>query len=369
MNEVQDTYLNLLKAALWGSNGEHLSVCDERLNEVIRLAALQGTGPLVYNQLLSLKDAEIPADLRMQMKQQCLHSMMLQRSMVPLLSKAWMALEDTDIHPILLKGFGIAQHYPLPHLRQWGDIDLYVGQEQFLRACEILRKTFPDSIFPDKEADGCKHYNFDFPNTAIETHRVSMTYAHPRDRRYYERLEEQCLTKDGPTCDLEGLIITTPEETFNVFFVFIHAWHHFCETGMCMKQICDIAILLHSIHVAINIEQLHVMLRKLHLMEPWQLIMYILVHYLGLPENECPFYTDKCNQRAELLFERVMTEGQSRPIEKTDIEGVSYLKRKWLTFKLRISERKLVYPYAPSYARHIFIGDILHGVERILAKK
>ena len=375
MTKVQEIYLTILRNAIWGGSdvtSERLNeLTNERVDEIVRLAAFQGTGALVYDQLLKMKDVEMPADIRMQMKQQCVHSMMLQQSMVPIMAKAWTALEDADIHPVLLKGFGIAQYYPLPHLRQWGDIDLYVGQANYHKACSILREVFPEAKHPEEEYEDYKHYNLDFDNTAIETHRISMAFAHPRDRKYYEQLEAKCLTKDGPTFDCEGLAVTMPEETFNVFFVFLHAWHHFCETGMCMKQLCDIAILLHAKRDQIDRDFLREMLTKLKLMEVWQMVMWIVTHYLHVPEGECPFYTENCKGRAELLFERILMEGQARQHEsvKCKVEGVSYLKRKWMTFKLRISERMIVRPYAPRYARHMVIGDILHGGERIFAGK
>lgn len=371
--ETIDTYLILLRAALWEGNelkSERVNeLTSERINEIIRLAAFQGTGPLVYDQLLKLKDVDIPTGSRMQLKQQCLQSMMLQQSMMPLLSKAWKALEDADIHPVLLKGFSIAQYYPLPYLRQWGDIDIYVGQKNYHSACAILRNTFPDAEYGKVEDDEDKHYNFVFPNTAIETHRVSMTFAHPRDRRYYEELEAKCLTKKGPKFEVDGLELTMPEETFNVFFVFLHAWYHFIGTGMNMKQLCDIAILLHAKRETINKERLYEMLRELSLLEVWQILMYIMVHHMGMNQEECLFYSVTCGNKAELLFKRVIEEGQVRLHEKMNVEDASYLKRKWLTFQLRLADSRLIKPYAPQYARHMAMSAFIHGIERIIKRK
>lgn len=372
MNKVQDTYLALLRAAIWNkeltSEGDN-ELKSERVNEIIRLAAFQGTGPLVYDQLLKLKDVEIPDAVRIQMKQQCLMSMMQQNTMMPMLSQAWNALTKADIHPVLLKGLALAQYYQQPHLRQWGDIDLYVGQKQYHRACKVLDATFPDADHPAEDDEERKHYNYVFPNTVLEMHRISMGFHHPKDRRYYERLEEECLSKDGPTFDIDGLSITTPEETFNVFFTFLHAWHHFIETGMNMKQICDIAVLLHAKRDVINRNRLKEMLTKLHLMEVWQLMMYIIVQHLGLSHDEAPFYTGQCQERAELLFDKIMSESSSRKHEEVDVTSMSYLQRKWKTFQLRLSENRLVKPYAPSYARYMLYADIVHGMERIMNRK
>ena len=372
MNKVQETYLESLKAAIWGGEltSERVSKLGrERICEVIRLAPFQGTGPLVFDQLLKLKDVEIPEALRIQMKQQCVMSMMQQNSMIPILTQAWKALEDADVHPVLLKGFTLAQYYPQPHLRQWGDIDLYVGQKQYHDACRILRDTFPGIPHPEKDDEDRKHYNFDFPNTAIETHRISMEVHHPKDRRYYELLEKQYLTKEGPVFELGGINVTTPEETFNVFFTFLHAWYHFFETGMNMKQVCDIAVLLHEKREVLDRERLKEMLMKMHLMEVWQQLMYILVEHLGATQEETPFYSKSCKQRAELLFERILKEGTSRISEEKHAEGAPYLKRKWMTFQSRLADSRLVKPYAPHYARHKTIGDVMYGIERMLKCK
>lgn len=368
--EIIKTYLELLRAAIWGSDGVRRKVFSvKEESEVIRLAAYQGTGPLVYDQLLKIPELEIPAELRMQMKQQCVSSMMQQQTMMPILSKAWTALEEADVHPVLLKGLALAQYYQQPHLRQWGDIDLYVGQKQYHDACAVLRDAFPEAKHPMEEFEFLKHYNFVFGDTVLEMHRVSMTFAHPRDRKYYEQLEEQYLTKDGPIFEIEGMKITTPEETFNMFFTFLHAWHHFIETGMNMKQVCDVAVLLHAKRDVIDRERLKEMLRKLHLMEVWQLFIYIIANHLGLPKDECPFYTDACKERAELLFKRILRESSARNVEggKLKVEsGKFYLKRKWITFRSRMADSRLVKIYAPKYARHMAWSDILHGIERTI---
>lgn len=365
MNKVQEPYLALLRAAIWDTDVQ-IDLHPDEVSKIVQLAAFQGTGPLVFDQLLKLKDVGIPAILRMQMKQQCMMSMMQQSTMLPTLGQAWKAFEKAGIQPVLLKGFALAQHYPQPHLRQWGDIDLYVGQKQYHDACAVLREAFPEAKHPKEEFEFLKHYNFVFGDTVLEMHRISMEMAHPRDRKYYEGLEEKYLTEKGPQIDLEGVTVTVPEDTFNVFFTFLHAWHHFMETGMNMKQVCDVAVLLHAKRDVIDIERLNEMLTKLHLMDVWQSIMYILVQHLGLSKDEAPFYSDKCKERAVLLFERILKEGSSRQTEKINADGVSYLKRKWITLQLRMVDSRMVKPYAPRYARHMAIGDILHGIERTI---
>ena len=368
MKEAQEIYLELLKAAIWNQDA-HVDVYSKDIKSIVQLAAFQGSGPLVFDQLLKLKDVDIPDALRMQMKQQCMMCMMQQNAMMPILSQAWKALEDAGIDPVLLKGFGLAQFYSQPHLRQWGDMDVYVGQKYYHLGCETLRAAFPGVKHMAEEGDDYKHYNFEFGNTVLEMHRISMGFAHPCDKRYYEKWEERSLTKDGPKIEVGDMTITVPEDTFNVFFVFLHAWHHFSETGMNMKQLCDIAVILHAKRDVIDTNRLYEALQKLHLMEVWQLIMYLLVKHMGVAQDECPFYTAKYAKRAESFFERIMQEGSSRRHEEINTDGISYLKRKWITFQLRMADSRLVKPYAPEYARHLAIGNILHGINRIIQGK
>lgn len=368
MTQIAQTYLELLQASIWGDNTE-IYVSPGDVTSIIRLATFQGTGPLINDQLLEIPGLEIPSVIRMQMKQQCVASIMQQQAQMPILLQACKALESADIHPVLLKGLVLAQYYPQPHLRQWGDIDLYVGQKQYHQACKVLNDVFAEADHPAEDDEERKHYNYVFPNTVLELHRISMGFAHPRDRKYYKNLEEAYLTKDGPTFEIDGQRITTPEETFNVFFTFLHAWHHFIETGMNMKQLCDVAVLLHAKRDVIDTERLREMLTKLHLIEVWQLFMYIMVSYLGLPKEECPFYTAACQVRAELLFERVLTESNARRLLPKTANGISYLKRKWITLQLRMIESRWVMPYAPRYARHMAWSSIVHGIERVIKRK
>lgn len=368
MVKSQHLYIALLRKALWDDKAQVVEHLDD-ISELVRLADFQGTGPLIYDQLLKIQGVDVPAALRMQMKQQCVSSMINQQSMLAVLSQAWTALENAGIHPVLLKGFALAQYYPQPHLRQWGDIDLYVGQKQYHAACGILQTVFPDADHPPVEDEERKHYNFILPNTVLELHRVSMTFSHPRDRRYYEQLEETYLTKDGPSFDCNGLSITIPEETFNLFFTFLHAWHHFNETGMNMKQLCDIAVLLHAYKDVIDHARLNEMLVKLHLLEVWQLVMYIMVKYLGVQREECPFYSERNRGRGEHLFDHIMSEGSSYKHNEIQAEGLSYLRRKYKTFRSRLEGSGRVRAFAPKFARRMVVGAVIHGIERTIEGK
>ena len=88
-----------------------------------------------------------------------MRNMQMQAKMMVVLEKAWSALEEAGIKAVLMKGLGLAQYYPAVEQRQWGDIDLYVGPEQYHPACAVMRATFPEALKFDEELDHYKHYN------------------------------------------------------------------------------------------------------------------------------------------------------------------------------------------------------------------
>ena len=48
-------------------------------------------------------------------------------------------LDHRNIPFILLKAQGVASNYPSPYLRQFGDIDIYVGDANYEAAYDVFR--------------------------------------------------------------------------------------------------------------------------------------------------------------------------------------------------------------------------------------
>ena len=146
----------------------------------------QGVGPMVFPARLE-KGIDPANSLRM--KAVCLQNMQEQVKLGHTLAVAWRALEEAGIRAILMKGAGLAALYPDPSMRQWGDIDLYVGKEQYHPACAAMRKAFPKALKFDEELDHYKHYNLIADGVSIEVHRVTMSMTHPIDAKRYEKME------------------------------------------------------------------------------------------------------------------------------------------------------------------------------------
>ena len=346
------TYFDTIQAALWGKPFEPAALSDDQ----IRMHMLQGTGPLAFP-LFSMTPA---------MKMVCVQNMQQQVKLQHTLSVAWTALTKAGIHPILMKGASLAALYPSPEQRAWGDIDLFVGKEQYHPACAVMRETFPDALKFDEELDHYKHYNLIADGISIEIHRVTVGFQHPIDERRYAKMEAYGAAH---ACELNtgGLEVKVFDPTFNALFVMLHSWEHMTTQGANIRQLCDLALLLHRYKDAIDARLLQRWLKSLHLYDVWQLYAYNLVNGLGLPRDEMLFYTEKVADRAERLMSDLLAGKMVAPqAEHKEIK--SRILRKWHTMQERLKNAKRIRRYSPVFARHMQAETLLHGALRFFAK-
>ena len=381
---TEQLFIFFLRQAIWGTKDTPKTPIEGPVDWpfLLHLCAIHGTGPLVFNEVLKI--AAHPTNgiclldsLKTQMQAVCAQNMMAQAGWKQTIADTWKALTDKGIHPILLKGFALSQLYPLPYLRQWGDLDIWAGIEQYHAACQALCEAFPQAQHQDEEWwNILTHFCCSLPDGHyIELHRVSMTFDLTCDHRYYQQLE-----RDGMApvhcvpMDMDGLTVFAPELKFNLLFVFVHAWKHFVNGGMPFKQLCDLALLAHTITDRDgSAAYLSRHLRRLHLLFSWRIVGYVLVHALALPQDEWPLYSDSaCVRRhGEKLLRKVLYIGQN---DRSGIDVNSYekalqmplLKRKLKTFVGKFNYLNKLWPYAPGYALYRLWASLCNGVRRTL---
>lgn len=365
MNNTTSTYFELLRSALW-ETPVACNLSPENQSALWRLAAQQGTAALIFDRVLSLPPEQRPdTQTQAQMKQVCAQNMLHQENMFSVLRRTLTALDVPTIKPVLLKGFTLARLYPKPYLRQWGDIDVFVGKEAYHEGAKLLREAFPEAALFDEEKDYYKHYNLTLKTTAIEMHRVSVGFQHPRDVRRYDRLEHEGLFVSPRPITTEYGTWLEPEERFNVLFVFIHSWEHFVTESASLRQLCDLALAIHAVadKTALT-EYLKRNLKALRLFEAWRLYAYILVKYLGLPAEQTPLYTSRCAKRAEKLLDILLHPRTQK--EKSNKAPKNVLLRKLYTFVCRLGEAREIAHVAPRYALHTISSSIAQSWARFL---
>ena len=307
MTLAESHYFALLRSALWDTPVAIEGPID--WNAVMRLAQHHANQALVGGVASQMTTDNRPSEAMLgTMRTVMRNNLLSQMRLKQILSSAVTLLSQHNIDPVLLKGFGLAMLYPNPNLRQFGDIDLFVGLDNFREACALLR-TLPGGYNWGEEKEVGHHYNIEFGNYPMEIHRISADVSDPKDEETYAAIERDGLYANTQHINLEGLETLIPSKEFMVFFTFYHAWHHFLTSGVGWRQISDVAMTLHAYHGQRDLDKLGQWLSAMHLMRPWQAFGCLMVEQLGLPEAEMPFYDTSCRRTAQRLYRNVMETG------------------------------------------------------------
>ena len=362
---TQDLFLSLLRCALWGSEQDVDVVNFSRkdLGSVVKMAKSQTVLGLIAHELMTRKEFAdlLGSDSRERLTMMVQENFFTYQRLNAVLLTIVLELRKHGIDPILLKGQGISKYYPIPELRQCGDIDIYVEQENFEKACDVIGAM---STPEDHQGDipSLKHYHTRIGHAFIEIHRYTDVYWPKRYDRVYQEISDAGMHSDPVPLDFGGVPVLSPSVDFNVFFIFNHFWHHFIADGVGLRQMCDWVRLLHANHGKINLDYLSDVLCKMKLMKEWQVFGYIAVNTLGLPADEMPFYDPKYKKVAEKVLELIMLEGNfGKENMKEYKRPKGYVAGKWYSFKKRFGRNFRVLRIFPKesmrhMAKVIFVG-------------
>lgn len=342
MTLPESHYFILLRSALWETPVDIEGPVD--WNAVMRIAKYHANQALLGDVASRMTTDNRPSEAWVgKMKVVMRSNLLSQMRLKQILASAVTLLRQHNIEPVLLKGFSLAMLYPNPNLRQFGDIDLFVGLNDFHEACSLLR-TLPGGYNWGEELDVGRHYNIEFGNYPMEIHRISAEVNGPKENAVYAAIERDGLVDNVQRVCFDGLEITIPSKEFMVFFTFFHAWHHFLTTGVGWRQISDVAVALHAYRDQLDLDKINKWLTAMHLMKPWKAFGYLMVDYLGLSKNEVPFYDASCRRTAQRLYQNVMEAGNFSRNSR---------------FKLRRPKNKLVRKF------HSFLGVFVDFFYRV----
>lgn len=198
-------------------------------------------------------------------------------------------LESQGCHPVLLKGQGLSALYPKTCVRSCGDIDLYVRESEYEKACYTINDMLGiDNAAVDIYKDP-KHYHAEKGSIIYEVHRLligNKKYVGHTDA--INVLAQESLSAELPTITVLGKGIPVPSGDFNDWYIFYHLYTHFMK-GVGIRQFIDWMMVLKS-----NNHRDSVLLQKdiaiIGLCKEWNNLGYILTHYLDLPTDDFPLY-------------------------------------------------------------------------------
>ncbi|MDR0977239.1 MAG: nucleotidyltransferase family protein [Prevotellaceae bacterium] len=349
---MRKLFFTLLRAGLWQHTADANLFTDLQPADWERLfymARSQAVAALVFDGVATLPAAVRPprtlyvqwAGLALQIEREnCTLDAAIPRLFEP--------YRAAGLHPVLLKGQGVARCYPNPARRTSGDIDIYVGKKGIDTANNLLLAM--GAVHTSEESD--KHSGFSLDGVEIENHRLLAQMNAPRANRYLARMIRAWYPDNTDEVDIDGYVVHTPPATFNAFYIFQHIFQHILTGGIGLRQVCDWACVLHAYCAAIDSVQLALIFKKTGLLKAARALGYVAVHHLGLPSQCLPFTVDDMHREGERLLDDIFATGNFGQYDEAwRLRPKGYWKGKWHTMMRTWSRRSIMNTLAPAETR------------------
>ena len=334
MTEHEKVFFSILRSALWGTPVE-VPEGFAQWSSIIKLAKAQALMGLVAEVLLTREEIRncLPPKLVMRLQDIPMTNVGMHSQMNMTLQLLVVTLRNGGVEPVLLKGQGLAHHYPTPELRQCGDIDIYVGRDNYEKAYDLILP-IASEIEDRQEIWQMKHFDATVGKIMVEVHHKTDVMSSRKSDHIYQNYMLDGLSKNLSFIKVGDIEVSTPNDTYNVFYVFYHLWRHFSTSGVGLRQFCDLACFLHTHVGKLDLPYLKKMLDNLGFMKPWQVFGCFLVKDLGLSEEEFPFYNNKYVGKVDRVRDYVMTDGNfGVNVLAGQEKRRGYLHGKWVTVK------------------------------------
>lgn len=338
MKQYEEVFFSVLRAALWKTPVEVPEGFTEwgkvmKLAEAQALTGLVGDVLLTTPEILNTLPPKFVAKLQMIPLENMGTHTVLNNTLILVVSK----LREHGVDPVLLKGQGIVRYYPVPQLRQCGDIDLYVGLENYEKAYDAL-VPIATEIDPKSALEVGKDFHVKVGAVLLEVHRFAELYELKLQDSIFQKYASSGLTSDLVKVNIGDVEVNTPADNFNAYYLFGHLWRHFMVGGVGFRQLCDWMLFLHAHHGTLSKEYLDAILNDMHLLKPWKALGCVLIDYLGLPADEMPLYDPKMRRKASSIVNRVMQEGNfGSQTAYGRKRSNNYLYEKWFSLMCHVS--------------------------------
>ena len=343
MTKPQQQFLELLRSGLWGKPAD-ASIFQGEIdwNSILRIAKEQTVQVLVANGIETLpKELWPPKVVIFKLMEVRTKTAKMHLLLNSVLAKITTALNAEGIPSVLLKGQGLAQNYLVPESRICGDIDLYVGEENFYKACGIVASLSNEHNEPDaKITNEEKHKEFKIEGVVVEIHKKALSNYITRQAYLQNIWTKENLDlhfQDGtlPSRKFNQVSVSLPNADFNAIFILYHAAHHMAQGGIGLRQICDWVMYLKEHHAEINPQKLKATLRRFNMIPVWKEFSRFSVNILGSDPHYLILTPLKLNstKNTRFILEDIFANGNFGHYRQSSdtSQETNIIKRKWLS--------------------------------------
>lgn len=302
-------FFELVKSGLWGTEVRLSSYGVIDYSSIYTLAEEQSVVGLITAGLEQVKDVKVPQEVLLQFIGSCLQIEQRNKLLNGLVAQLIEKLRGEDVYTLLVKGQGIAQCYDKPLWRASGDVDLFLSDNNYRKAFQIL-SNIASSV--DEENKRAQHIAMTIDGWAVELHGTLRSGLWRKLDKEIDKVQRDVFYGGKVRSWMNGRTqVFLPAADEDVVFVFSHILQHFFKEGIGLRQICDWCRLLWTYKDSLNQELLGQRIRKARAMSEWKAFGALAVEYLGMPVEAMPFYSDspKWSRKAERVMGFVLETG------------------------------------------------------------
>ncbi len=213
--------------------------------------------------------------------------------------------KSAGLHPILLKGAGVASLYHNPLRRGCGDIDIFVGDKTEWQLADKLIEDKLGGVNLEKLERLHKH---DYHTTlklpdglTIENHTKFTSHFTSAVTRKFESQLASWYPNNPAYVDIAEQKIEVSPTAFNAQYVFIHMYRHFFALGVGLRQMCDWAVLINHL----DNKDIELVGYK----KGWQVMAGFLVEYLGVEADKIPHFKEVNSKKNRIVLDLILEGG------------------------------------------------------------
>lgn len=340
---------SLLRAALWQTPPDaalFVDINEDSWKKIMNLAAHHSVFALTFDGAMLLPtQAMPPRPLQLtwvaqidRIEQQYAYKLSVLKEMETLFSQ-------NGIKMLHFKGFALAQCFPVPEHRQFGDLDIYL----FWQTKQGHRLLLENGATPNYRS--YKHLCVIYKKVMIENHAYFLNTHDSRKIKASDKMLKKIISDSE-----ESLSWTEFPVDFQALFYMFHTIHHFSWEAFSVKLLIDLAAFWKTNLTKIDIERYRQALKSVNLIKQADAITSLTVNFLQIDKN-CvpPFEIDR-------ILEDKMLYYMFFPYVPTKIDDgfIPILKLKWERFFHRAKSYELVYP-GENYKR--FISSLISNLK------
>ncbi|KGK91414.1 hypothetical protein DP73_03900 [Desulfosporosinus sp. HMP52] len=247
---------------------------------------------------------------------------------------AWELLKANDVMAISVKGIAIREVYPQPELRNMGDVDLLIHEQDMQKSIDLLSTLgYQANLMNMKDPEYMHIAMYKKDSFPIELHR---TLWHPKHmKKINNRNWCNHIWENYRLLNVEGFEISALSHEDELINLVVHLARNLKDNTANLQQLCDLAFFLNKNQDFMNFDYIDKIMKSMNLWTYYQYLLKTCDMFLGLKISVNFSSLDK-NKSIHLIENIINSDSVSRKIESEEwfLKIKTYLNRITFTRKL-----------------------------------